>query len=105
MAVSRAVCLYCSLTCLSAPHVPRCCSSYPPPRERVWKLKQCKRFAQHITRSGLGIEARAVIREREAAEAIRRKAQWIGKQVRDCARCRVQDSGGGGGGTKPGCRV
>ncbi len=50
-------------------------------RERSWKLKQCKRFATAITRSNLGIEARAANREKQEAEAMRRKAAWVAKQV------------------------
>ncbi|GAX77679.1 hypothetical protein CEUSTIGMA_g5122.t1 [Chlamydomonas eustigma] len=50
-------------------------------RERGWKLKQCKRYAASISKSNLGIEARAINREKQEAEATRKKAAWVAKQV------------------------
>eukprot|EP00955_Chlamydomonas_euryale_P029088 306661-Chlamydomonas_euryale.AAC.4 len=50
-------------------------------RERKWKLTQCKRFAGAIGRSNLDIEGRAAKRELQEAEAARKKASWVAKQV------------------------
>ena len=50
-------------------------------RERGWKLKQCKKYAASISKSNLGIEARAINREKQEAEAMRKKAAWVAKEV------------------------
>ena len=50
-------------------------------RERKWKLGQCKRFSANVSRSGLGIEARTLIREKQEADAMRKKAVVVAKHV------------------------
>lgn len=50
-------------------------------RERKWKIQQGKRFVRAVARSNLDIESRAVVRQKEAELAIRRKAAWIAKEV------------------------
>ena len=61
-------------------------------REYSWKMKQCRRFATTISKSNLGIEARTLVREKQAVEDVRKKAGWIAKQVR---RLCVRQRGGG----------
>ena len=51
-------------------------------RERAWKLKQGKRLAGAAKRSNLDVESRAVVRQRDAEAAIRRRAAWIAKEAR-----------------------
>lgn len=53
----------------------------PRSRERGWKLKQCKRHATAVSKSNLSIEARVAAREKQEAEAIRKKASFVAKQV------------------------
>lgn len=53
----------------------------PCSRERGWKLKQCKRHATAVSKSNLSIEARVAAREKQEAEAIRKKASFVAKQV------------------------
>lgn len=73
--------------------------SYAPhtlasPRERKWKLTQCKKYSTTISKSNLGIEARAEHREKQEVDAVRKKMGWIAKQVcafqgRTCRSVRV----------------
>lgn len=51
-------------------------------RERTWKLKQAKKYVRAVVRSNMDVESRAVVRQKEAELAIRRRAAWIGKEVR-----------------------
>ena len=88
-------------------HGARLSSRLPPglyrddPRERGWKLKQCKRYAGSISKSNLGIEARAINREKQELEATRKRAAWVAKEVRHCGgsqwRWKLHGSGFGGG--------
>lgn len=51
-------------------------------RERKWKLSQARRFVKLAARSNLDVESRAVVREKHQAQALRRRAAWIAKEVR-----------------------
>src|SRR4051794_19301283 len=51
-------------------------------RERIWKLKVCKRTAVTVSKSNLDIESRQLVRERTAEAAIRKQAKFIAQQVR-----------------------
>ena len=53
----------------------------PIHRERAWKLKTGKRLVGAAKRSNLDVESRAVVRAKEAALALRRRAAWIAKEV------------------------
>ncbi|EIE18784.1 hypothetical protein COCSUDRAFT_221, partial [Coccomyxa subellipsoidea C-169] len=50
-------------------------------KERSWKMKQAKKYVRAVVRSNMDVESRAVVRQREAELAIRRRAAWIGKEV------------------------
>ena len=50
-------------------------------RERSWKVKQAKKYVRAVVRSNMDVESRAVVRQREAELALRRRAAWIGKEV------------------------
>ena len=64
-------------------------------RERAWKLQQAKKFARHAQRSDMDIESRAIKRQRQEQQAIRKLAAGIAKEVsQPCAFvCVVQSSG------------
>ena len=45
-------------------------------------MKQAKKYVRAVLRSNMDVESRAVVRQREAELALRRRAAWIGKEVR-----------------------
>lgn len=50
-------------------------------QERKWKTAQCKRFATSAAKSNMDVESRDRLRQLEEAQAIKKKASWMAKQV------------------------
>ncbi|KAK2080633.1 hypothetical protein QBZ16_000487 [Prototheca wickerhamii] len=50
-------------------------------KERAWKLRQAKRFAQAVARSNKDLESRTIQRARDEEKARRKRASWIAKEV------------------------
>lgn len=55
--------------------------SFPPSRERKWKMGQAKKFSKKVATSEKNLVLRETTRQREEALQIRKKAAWIGKEV------------------------
>lgn len=51
-------------------------------RERVWKLKQAKRWASHAIKSNLSLENRHAHKQQQEEVAQRKTAKAIAQQVR-----------------------
>lgn len=51
-------------------------------QERKWRLAQAKRFAAAASKSNMDVESRNRKKDLEEAQAVRKKASWIAKQVR-----------------------